>query len=557
MIMYGYKHLNTKKLQYLSSHLQNLCWSKMITVMSVLLIIFHSANSSLICGSSIRSAGETIPRGDIILEYNSGVPLEITCILDPDNAIVQSQLLKQTDDEHKTKLLSQRILFYKYEERVSDQYVSIINNTAARLRIPNHPPGVNIYSCILLLDNNQTLNEQPFSLKTSAPSPVLPQETGVCLNTVYVGYKPLHITNFSCISNNWINLKCKWTKPENPLPTKYKLFFRLPGRMSNSHIYSCSSNSDIENNTCYWDGTTQPIYRQLYEYYYFTITGENALGTTTSSFRFHHYANVIPDSPNITVLEVTQSSAMLRWSVGIMISFPRELIHKIEYRSQWDSSPEHWHSINVNLICNSSLTSEQTILVPKVNCLKHDSKFYYFNVTDLEHPFTHYDFRIFVRSSIASEEDMWSAPGQIALTTRPTIPRRPPQTFIGGYESVQSSIEGFRDVFIYWQNIDDSEKCGDSFEYFAYYTSISADNKTIIHRSDETHDNCAKFKELYTNTEYLFAVYSSNTEGFSTEYSTVYVPSEADKIEFDKVINELINNQKISTDDQQSDYSIF
>jgi hypothetical protein len=101
---------------------------------------------------------ETIPRGDIILEYNSGVPLEITCILDPDNAIVQSQLLKQTDDEHKTKLLSQRILFYKYEERVSDQYVSIINNTAARLRIPNHPPGVNIYSCILLLDNNQTLN---------------------------------------------------------------------------------------------------------------------------------------------------------------------------------------------------------------------------------------------------------------------------------------------------------------------------------------------------------------------------------------------------------------
>lgn len=52
---------------------------------------------------------------------------------------------------------------------------------------------------------------------------------------------------------------------------------------------------------------------------------------------------VIPASPNITILERTQSSVMLRWSVGIMIDFPRELIHKIEYRSQWDSNPEHWH----------------------------------------------------------------------------------------------------------------------------------------------------------------------------------------------------------------------
>lgn len=84
--------------------------------------------------------------------------MEITCILDPDNAIVQSQLLNQTDNEHKTKLLSERIVFYKYGERVPNQYVSIINPMAARLRIPNHPPGVNIYSCILLLDNNQRLN---------------------------------------------------------------------------------------------------------------------------------------------------------------------------------------------------------------------------------------------------------------------------------------------------------------------------------------------------------------------------------------------------------------
>lgn len=42
-------------------------------------------------------------------------------------------------------------------------------------------------------------------------------------------------------------------------------------------------------------------------------------------------------------MDKTQSSAMLRWSVGIMTAFPRALIHKIEYKSQWDSNPEHWH----------------------------------------------------------------------------------------------------------------------------------------------------------------------------------------------------------------------
>jgi hypothetical protein len=158
---------------------------------------------------------ETIPRGDIILEYNSGVPLEITCILDPDNAIVQSQLRQLSNNNSETQLLSQWIVFYKYAERVPKQYVSIINATAAQLRIPNPPAGLNIYDCILLLDNQRRLNNdsydtnssaqlstlsvdsskfstvQPTSLETSGPPPLMPQEagTGVCLNTVHVGCK--------------------------------------------------------------------------------------------------------------------------------------------------------------------------------------------------------------------------------------------------------------------------------------------------------------------------------------------------------------------------------
>jgi hypothetical protein len=63
----------------------------------------------------------------------------------------------------------------------------------------------------------------------------------------------------------------------------------------------------------------------------------------------------------------------------------------------------------------------------------------------------------------------------------PIVPRRPPRTDVGSFECVTSPIDkSKRDVFIYWQNIDDNEKCGESFEYRAYYTTTTSDNKTLL-----------------------------------------------------------------------------
>lgn len=56
-------------------------------------------------------------------------------------------------------------------------------------------------------------------------------------------------------------------------------------------IANCPTNSDITDNTCFWDISTTPMYRQPYEYYFFTLYGENALGNISTTFRFHHYAN--------------------------------------------------------------------------------------------------------------------------------------------------------------------------------------------------------------------------------------------------------------------------
>lgn len=165
----------------------------------------------------------TVPKGDIVLEYGGGVPLEITCILDPDNEQVRN-LFRAGDGE--PRVPSRRIIFYKNAERVSRQYVTAVNATAALLRIPDPPAGHDVYSCRLLLDSPQWRHGNhsahgvtgvtrplssyppaadedddnddrqsvlstvlPTSLETSGPPPLVPQdsEAGVCFNSVFVG----------------------------------------------------------------------------------------------------------------------------------------------------------------------------------------------------------------------------------------------------------------------------------------------------------------------------------------------------------------------------------
>jgi len=163
----------------------------------------------------------TIPRGDIVIEYGTGVPLEITCVLDPDNEKVRNLYRNHTADGGEAYTPSQRILFYKNAERVSRQYMTIINSTAAQLRIPNPPAGRDTFYCTLLLDDpllpshdnssDAQLSTQssdlstfptqpPTSLETSGPPSLVSQasEVGVCLNSVAVGCELL-----ICLFSGW------------------------------------------------------------------------------------------------------------------------------------------------------------------------------------------------------------------------------------------------------------------------------------------------------------------------------------------------------------------
>jgi len=78
-------------------------------------------------------------------------------------------------------------------------------------------------------------------------------------------------------------------------------------------------------------------------------------------------------------------------------------------------------SVNTNDVQFVSLPSNQTnSFMYTMNCQERDDSYYYINVTNLKYPFAHYDFRIYVRSSLARGEDKWSPPGYINLKTKPS-----------------------------------------------------------------------------------------------------------------------------------------
>lgn len=149
-----------------------------------------------------------------MLEHGTGVSLEITCILDPNNEVVRKLLRDdQTEDGNANTSPSQRIAFFKNSERVSKHYVTVVNSTAAHLRIPDPPAGHATYYCTLLLgkqalaanrdynvdqslspasdDSSTSSTVLPTSLETSGPPPLVSHksEAGVCLNSVSVGCK--------------------------------------------------------------------------------------------------------------------------------------------------------------------------------------------------------------------------------------------------------------------------------------------------------------------------------------------------------------------------------
>ncbi|XP_066996548.1 cytokine receptor [Anabrus simplex] len=443
--------------------------------LGLLLVHCNGSDSNFKCGIGLDSPGATLPKGDIVLEYGSS--LEIFCNLDLSHRDAQGYN-------------ASNLVFYKDMDPVPSELIQIVNSTTIRLFEQSPAASKAYYYC-----------------KLRTPS----TDIGVCLNTVAVGYRPQEVLNFTCLSHNWSNLTCRWTKPENYIKTKYTLHFHLPGRAGARMTFRCpplkedhvlkrtlQKNEDV----CFWDHSTSPPYRQPYEFYYFLMSGENQLDAVNfNPIKFHHYSHVIPSpADKLTVIATSTSSIELKWEVPFpMGNFPPGVVHRVEYQASWDDRTT-WHIAN---------TSELGM---------HNSSYVY-NLTGLRYASTIYDIRVYMRSAVAVGEDKWSLPASLTVRTDSTIPGAAPLTDVGSFEVTRGIT---RDVYVYWQYIPDYLHNGEEFEYKIFVKENNYDRPDIV--PSEITKAYAKFRAISHNS-YTFTIVAANVHGYSKDKAIVYVPS--------------------------------
>ncbi|XP_053977661.1 uncharacterized protein LOC128875796 [Hylaeus volcanicus] len=470
------------------------------------------------CAVGLQTPGRTWPQGDIVLEHckppkTHCQPLKILCILN------------QTfvDNNFRGKNASD-LVFFRNAREMEPECITIVNETTISLDVESPPPAEDMYYCRLRLDNDKNK-----------------QYTSVCLNKVVVGFKPEEPENFTCISRNWENLTCTWDPVQNYVTTKFTLVFKLPGRAGGRMLFPCPKEPQKTQkpNTCFWDTTTNPIYRQPYENYTFILTAENVLGNASFEYKFHHYAHIIPAKPaNLSVINKTSDSALLYWNIPFpMQTFPPGLHHRIMYQNQWDHQKD-WEVIDIT---NDNRTHKR-----------------YYNLTGLKYANTGYDVRVFMKSAVATGEDKWSQFSDVTFRTSPKLPGRPPKTDIGSFEIAENSAN--RDVYLYWQAIPSYLENGVNFRYEIRHVKENGRKLSLL--PNETTTTYIKVKvSLYSHT---FEVIAKNIVGANKERATIFVPSRSEtprepiaftKIAFEKGLHELSWKPPMNT--EITNYTIF
>lgn len=243
------------------------------------------------------------------------------------------------------------------------------------------------------------------------------------INFVYYIAKPRQVPDFKCISLNYENLTCSWSRQENYVRTSYKLTYHLSGRAGRRHSYGCPSPPTPDENgvmRCFWNVSTIPQYRQAHEDFYFNLTMNNTFGVTIMERVFNHFQHgnkticcccyviiyihvllilVLPAPPeHLRVLSNTSSSILLQWRIpSALENFPPGLHHRVLYQCEY--GPKEWK-------------------LAQILCLKDECgrvRKMQFNLTGLPHAHALCDIRVSLRSAKALQDDesMWSANASI------------------------------------------------------------------------------------------------------------------------------------------------
>jgi len=165
------------------------------------------------------SIGVSTPRGDISLKVGAE-PVELFCHLNPNDTYYSQQGYDADNLLMKIKGRAGSETIMKDQKMNSTR----VNSTTIRTSFSPTTVGLFDIRCRLAIKKKDKLD------RSDSGETEQKEEKGVCWQKIHVGYPPLPVRNFSCISENWSNLNCTWVEQFNPVRTQYKLHYVEPGR---------------------------------------------------------------------------------------------------------------------------------------------------------------------------------------------------------------------------------------------------------------------------------------------------------------------------------------
>ncbi|XP_072402473.1 cytokine receptor-like isoform X1 [Diabrotica undecimpunctata] len=473
----------------------------------------------------IVSCGYTMPEGDITLKY--GEPLQITCY------IYDEYVEKYTNASSRLYFTRNKTIFDPNNGTVSSPHLPPISYNSS---------FITPYDKVDLNDETapriEILDERSIQLTIPKPEKTVKDffacvlnttelQMAACTNVVAVGVPPQEVKDFACVSENYEQLKCTWTAPENYLMTQYRLEYNFKStkprhklkngkrvRTSGTSLYKYMNKKSTQhhcptypitdttsetvgvNLSCVWTVNSTPQYRQSKQMFKFTLRINNSLGERVQHFDFDHFKHMRPKPVERLFANATSpSSIILTWQYNSKLDgFIKPLEGEIRYTCQY---------------CNQNWS-----LGGRFNT-SNDRKTTKYELKNLEYPHTLYDIRVRIKP-LEADEKMWSDFAVETKRTLSALPNSPPLVNQGSFQIEVNAMNSLtRDVYVYFQSVEEYEKNGENFTYEVIATPPL--------QIKELTKSYAKFEGL-SEREYIIRIWSKNEVGRSIKHSEIIIP---------------------------------
>lgn len=354
----------------------------------------------------------------------------------------------------------------------------IVNDTTIRLFVPHPPIHRTVYYC-----TNKATKKH-------------------CVNNVMVDTEPQDVTDFKCISNNLESLNCSWTPPNSNSDIKYNLSFYV----NHARLADCVAERIRNTRYCIWHTNSQPRYRQTLATYDFNLLACNIFGCNSQNITVDHFAIVKPEKPyNLKVLNKNPHNVTLQWQVSANLATLLDcgIEHRIEYQIDKVDNQNVFHQVNTTMLPHKNFT-------------------YKFVLTNLPIAHMQYEVRIYIRSRKAVSEEFWSDFSFIFFQTPSEIPHRPPNMPAGSF-FITPYHDKFRSIYVYWEQLEEFEECGDNF---TYEITVSPDNKGPLYPDKKKSLSYVMLSNV-TKGGFEVSVKSKNSNGTSVNSSQLYIPPQS------------------------------